>query len=212
MATARRVSRTKWGGADLSREEIHERKKRSLVAAAGRVFRKKGFQDASMEDISSELNVSKTAIYYYVKNKSELLYLCHSLAFDLGEDALRNAQRLGGTGRDKLSILLRDYVISLTSELGGGALMTSDSMLEPQHLADIRDRRTQWDQAFREIAEQGIADGSIRHCDVRLVEFFIMGAIRSLHRWYSSDGPKTGEEIADELLSLVFHGIGMTSE
>ncbi len=198
---------SKWFGAGLSREEIHDQKRRALVATASRVFREHGFRETSMDDIARLLNVSKTAIYYYVKNKKELFYLCHSLAFDLGEEALEEAQRLGRTARERLELLIRGYVTRLTSELGGGALITSDSALSAKHLAIIRKRRKEWDRAFRDLVEQGMADGSLRHCDARLIEFFVMGAIRSLHRWYSPTGEKSGEQIADELIAMVFGGI-----
>jgi len=207
MATKER-RQAKWGDASLDIKEVHERKKRSLVASAGRVFREKGYQDASMDDIANDLNVSKTAIYYYVRNKSELLYLCHSLAFDLGDEAMNTAKAEGKTGADKIRILIKTYVTSLTSELGGGALMTSDSALEPHYLEEVRKRRRAWDKGFRAIMDEGIKDGSIGPCDTRLIEFFIMGAIRGLHRWFSPDGEKTGEEIADQLLAMVFDGIG----
>ncbi len=41
MATKER-RQAKWGDASLDIKEVHERKKRSLVASAGRVFREKG--------------------------------------------------------------------------------------------------------------------------------------------------------------------------
>ena len=71
----------------------------------------------------------------------------------------------------------------------------------------IRRRRQEWDQVFRSFVEEGVKEGSLRAVDPRLIEFFVMGAIRGLHRWYSPQGPKSGEEIADELVAMVFDGI-----
>lgn len=201
------ASNAKWVGVGVSREELHERKRRALVSVAAQVFRDKGVQETSMDDIAAELNVSKAAIYYYVKNKQELLFLCHSLAFDLGNEALQEAMEKGKTGAERLEIIIRSYIHKLTSELGGGALMTSDSALSPKHLKVIRRRRQEWDQVFRSFVEEGVKEGSLRAVDPRLIEFFVMGAIRGLHRWYSPQGPKSGEEIADELVAMVFDGI-----
>ncbi len=201
------AKQTKWGDTSITREQLHERKRRALVATAANVFKEKGVEKTSMDDIAAELNVSKAAIYYYVKNKQELIFLCHNLAFDIGEEALEEAVNEGKNGRERLELTIRKYVERLTGELGGGALMTTDSALNPEHLKVIRARRSKWDAAFRELIESGMRENSLRQVDPKLIEFFVMGAIRSLHRWYSPRGDKTGTEIADELIAMVFKGI-----
>lgn len=197
----------KWGDTGITREELHDRKRRALVSAAAAIFKRKGIENSSMDDIASELNVSKAAIYYYVKDKQELIFLCHNLAFDLGEEALNEAIAEGRNDRERLELTIRKYVGKLTGELGGGALMTTDSALKPEDLAIITERRRNWDAAFRGLVNGAIRSGHLREVDSKLIEFFVMGAIRSLHRWYSSDGEKTGEQIADELVAMVFRGI-----
>lgn len=197
----------KWGDTGITREELHDRRRRALVSAAAAIFKRKGIQNASMDDIAAELNISKAAIYYYVKDKQELIFLCHNLAFDLGEEALNEAVAEGRNDRERLELTIRKYVGKLTGELGGGALMTTDAALRPEDLAIIAGRRRKWDAAFRALINGAIRSGHLRKVDPRLIEFFIMGAIRSLHRWYSADGEKTGAEIADELVAMVFRGI-----
>ena len=198
---------TKWGDTSIAREQLHERKRRALVSTAAAVFRDRGVQETSMDDIAAELNVSKAAIYYYVKNKQELIFLCHDMAFDIGEEALAEAISEGQTGRERLELTIRKYVERLTGELGGGAMMTTDAALSHEHLKIIRARRRKWDAAFRDLVNEGIREGSFRPVDPKLIEFFVMGSIRSLHRWYSPRGEKTGAEIADELVAMVFKGI-----
>ncbi len=47
--------------------------RRRIVEAAQRVFRRKGFRAATMDDVAREIGVSKGAIYLYFRAKSELL-------------------------------------------------------------------------------------------------------------------------------------------
>ncbi len=197
----------KWGDTQITREELHNRKRRALVTAAAKIFREKGIQDASMDDIAADLNVSKAAIYYYVKNKQELIFLCHNLAFDVGDEALAEAVRTGTTDRERLELTIRLYIEKLTSELGGGGLMTTDAAMTPEHLEIITARRRKWDKEFRELVQGAIDANDIKPVDPKLTEFFVMGAIRSLHRWYSPEGPKAPHEIADELVQMIFKGI-----
>jgi TetR/AcrR family transcriptional regulator len=198
----------KWGGVGLTREEVHEGKRQALVAVANQVFRKQGYHKTSMDDVANHLNVSKTAIYYYVKNKQELLFLCYELAFKYGAEAQAYAELHGKTGREKLEMLIRHYTVSLVDRLGGGALMSEDSALSKEHRDIVQQYRHDWNTVFRRFVEEAIADGDLRPCNPRLTEFFVMGAIRNIHHWYSITGELTGEQIADELVEFVFNGVG----
>ena len=53
--------------------EYKEAAKERIINAAFRVFIKKGYQEATMDDIAKEVGVSKAALYQYLKNKKEIL-------------------------------------------------------------------------------------------------------------------------------------------
>ena len=206
-STKAETQNAKWDGVGLTRQEVHDAKRRALVATANQIFRKKGYYNPSMDEVARFLNVSKTVVYYYVKNKEELLFLCYQLAFQYGAEAQAYADGHGRNGREKLEMLIRHYTISLINELGGGGLMSEDTALRPEHLVVVQENRRNWNRVFRSYVQEGVAGGQIRECDARLAEFFVMGAIRNIHHWYSREGEMRGEQIADELVKFVFDGI-----
>jgi AcrR family transcriptional regulator len=53
--------------------QYKEAAKERIINAAFQVFTKKGYQEATMDDIAKEVGVSKAALYQYFKNKKELL-------------------------------------------------------------------------------------------------------------------------------------------
>lgn len=55
-------------------EEYRTARREEIVEAALRVFRRKGFQAASMADIIAESGVSAGAIYGYFASKTELVH------------------------------------------------------------------------------------------------------------------------------------------
>ena len=63
--------KNKWNDTEITRDELHNRKCRALVVAATKIFREKDVQDASMDDIAAELNVSKSAIYLGPDERSQ---------------------------------------------------------------------------------------------------------------------------------------------
>ena len=53
--------------------EYKEEAKAKIIKAARTVFAKKGYHDATMDDVAKEVGVSKGALYSYFKSKEDLL-------------------------------------------------------------------------------------------------------------------------------------------
>ena len=53
-----------------------EQKKREILHAASAVFRRRGLHATGMRDIASEIGMHAGNIYYYFRNKQELLAFC----------------------------------------------------------------------------------------------------------------------------------------
>jgi AcrR family transcriptional regulator len=59
-------------GIQERKEREKERRRQQIIVAAKRVFSKKGFNKATMEDIANESELSPGTLYLYFKNKEEL--------------------------------------------------------------------------------------------------------------------------------------------
>jgi AcrR family transcriptional regulator len=59
-------------GIQERKEREKERRRQQIMVAAKRVFSKKGFSKATMEDIARESELSPGTLYLYFKNKEEL--------------------------------------------------------------------------------------------------------------------------------------------
>jgi AcrR family transcriptional regulator len=59
-------------GSKERRDKERTRRIAQIQKAARAVFLKKGFQNATMDEIADRANVSKGAVYFYFKNKDEL--------------------------------------------------------------------------------------------------------------------------------------------
>src|SRR5450759_732708 len=66
-----------WNAPAPSRQARRELKEEVLYETAARWFNKHGFHGTSLADLGSELGITKAALYYYVSDKSELLYRLH---------------------------------------------------------------------------------------------------------------------------------------
>src|SRR5438445_12208204 len=53
-----------------------------ILKSAARAFRRLGYHGATVEEIAAELHMKKGNLYYYFKNKEEILYACHEYSLD----------------------------------------------------------------------------------------------------------------------------------
>ena len=60
-------------GIQERKERERERRRQQIIVAAKRVFSKKGFSRATMEDIANEAELSPGTLYLYFKNKEKLI-------------------------------------------------------------------------------------------------------------------------------------------
>lgn len=182
-------------------------KKRGILDAASRVFRRKGLQATGMRDIAAELGMAVGNLYYYFRDKEELL------AF-VQEDALAGlldlAARVRGTDLPadaKLSQLIEEHVVRLNEGTPGSLAHLEVEALGEQWRREVQARRDQYEQAFREIIEEGIAAGVFRQVDAKVSALAILGAVNWTVKWFRPEGRKSAREIGRECAELLVRGL-----
>lgn len=204
---ARAKPAARWNDALPDPDEQYEIKRLAVLKEAGRAFSRVGFHNTSLDEIAKTLRVSKATLYYYFPTKQDLLFECHKLAMDLGDESVKRANQ-ARNGMESLTTFVFHYVGALTSELGAFAVLSDLHALSPEQHAAITKRRDRFDTILRGYVKAGIADGSIRDVDPAIAVGFFMGAINWLTVWYRSAGPRSGAEIAQTFAELVADGLG----
>jgi len=178
----------------------------AIIRAAGTAFKARGFHNTSLDDVAAALNVTKPTLYYYVKNKQDLLYRCHDYALDLGEAALEYG-RVGGSGLDKLQRTLTRYIELLTDDFAAYSVLSDLNDLTTEQHESIQNRRRQFDAIFRGFVVEGMADRSIRTCNPMLAVAWFMGAVNTIPRWFDEHGALSGGQVAASYVDMITHGL-----
>ena len=106
-----------WTDVTLNRDDPREQKRMAVLRTGARLFNARGFDRTSLDDIASELNVSKRTLYYYVKNKDDILFECSRLALEFMQEATDNSKNLDMPPLDRLAIVMRSYMDLLSTSL-----------------------------------------------------------------------------------------------
>src|SRR5215510_13004122 len=64
-----------------------------ILKSAAKAFRKLGYHGATVEEIAAALQMKKGNLYYYFKNKEEILFACHQYSLDQLTQILEGIQR-----------------------------------------------------------------------------------------------------------------------
>lgn len=196
-----------WNGAVASREELRELKRRAALKVAARIFNEKGYHATSLDEIADEIGVTKTALYYYFKNKEQLLYECLKLTYDCGQTARLEAEQMDGTAFEKLSHLYRRFMENLMEERGAYTTMANIRALPDAQQAELLERRKHLDRYSRMLIEKAIAEGALRPVDVRITSNFFLGAVNWILRWHTEDDAMSPRDVSSHFLDLFMNGI-----
>ena len=189
---ARKASETRW-----------ELQKDRMLRAAAKCFNEKGYSGSSLKDVARVLGLTDAALYYYVKNKEELVYLCYLRAGDVGREAMDRAMADGSNGHDTVKRYLRYHLEAMTGELGPVAIMSEIPSLKPEHRERILEISRHHGARFEAVLKKGIEDGSIAPCDVRMTGNAIMGSLNWVPKWFHGDAAIAANVVAEfpEILS-----------
>ena len=192
--------------ARTARETRYELQKDRMLRAAARCFNEKGYSGSSLKDVAKILGLTDAALYYYVRNKQELVYLCYVRAAELGREAMQRARADGGNGLDTIRAYLRYHIEIMVGERGPIAIMSEVPSLEPGHRDEVLEFSRQHSTRFEDMLRAGIGDGSIAPCDVRMTGNAIMGSINWIPKWFHGDAA-LGRTIVSEFPDILTAGL-----
>ena len=178
-----------------------------ILQSAAAAFRKLGYHGATVERIAAALHMKKGNLYYYFRNKEEILFACHQYSLDRLVTLLDEIAADDQTPDEKLRTLIVALVHAILDELHGTTLFIDLGALTPAHLKTIIARRDRVDRGMRQILADGATTGAFSRQDEKLHAFAILGAVNWIPRWFKEDGPASSQEIAERFADYLVAGL-----
>src|SRR5579864_2634141 len=178
-----------------------------ILKSAAKAFRKLGYHGATVEQIAAALRMKKGNLYYYFKNKEEILFACHQYSLDGLMRLLDEVDASDQPPDQKLRRLVTAFVHMILDELHGTALFLDLEALSPSHLKTVIVRRDRFDHGVRRVLEDGMGRGLFARRDPKLLTFALMGAVNWIPRWFDPEGPASSQQIADAFADLFITGL-----
>lgn len=189
------------------RQSDREAKRHALMLAAARMFNARGFHATSLDDVAASVGVTKPTIYHYLGNKEQVLIECMSVGLEQLKQEAEQARTQPGTALDRLRAFLLRYAEVNMSDFGICVIRTGDELLSPEGLEKLRSLKRPIDSAMRTFIAEGIEDGSIAPCDIKMTAFTLAGAVNWVSRWYDDAGPSSASQIAAKVVTVLESGL-----
>ena len=191
-----------------SPETRFDRRLGEILSHATEVFCEKGYEGASMRDLSRATGMSLAGLYHYFQSKERLLYLIQKHTFSTIVEKLK--ARLEGVTDpgERLRIFIQNHLeYFVTNQSGLKVLAHEDEALKNGFGSEIAAIKREY---YRTCL--GLIDDLKRQQQLdfnsRTAVMSLFGMINWIYTWYNPRLDGTAEELADEMSSIILSGVG----
>lgn len=165
-------------------------KRSELIRAAAEVFRRKGYANATLNDIAAEVGSDRASLYYYVGSKEELFQECITETVVLNLDRAEAIVRQDIPPREKVRQLIAVLINSQVEHYPYMYVYVQEDMaradsLDNQWARGMVERTRRLERMFIETLADGVKAGEFRpDLSVTLMANSLFGMTQWTHRWW----------------------------
>lgn len=185
-----------------------ELRRQQILDAAVHLFYEAGFEAASLRDLAARVGINKATIYHYFESKEEIL--AHIVS-EVGQELLRGVRRGSeekGSPLQALEAMIRfqiGYLETHVEEIK--VLVEEKKSLQAKLRDDVHAVETEIFRRYRDVLVRCQKNGDVRGVHLATAAFAILGQINWLYHWYKPAGNLSTGQLAEEVLTLLFHGL-----
>ncbi|KUJ87165.1 MAG: TetR family transcriptional regulator [Halomonas sp. 54_146] len=179
-------------------------RRKELTRLAAQLFVQEGFDRTTVRMLAQVMGIKSGSLFHHFKDKQEILAAVieegtHNALIiarkALNECAAEPEARLRAMARAHLETLFTDrnaHVVALFEW----------RRLDPAARAHLSHLRDAYESLWVGVIDDALQAGLI-HGDRFLVSRFVLGALNWTVRWYDPSGPRSPDDLADELVAMI---------
>jgi TetR/AcrR family transcriptional regulator, cholesterol catabolism regulator len=193
------------------REELKAKKQAyvqdEIISAAARLFAERGIRAVTIDDIASSLGYTKSVVYYYFKNKNQVLWEIFNRIHETWMADMQAIVERDIPPDEKLAALIRQHALNVMDRTEWTAIFFRDqSELTEAQQAMVSERKRTFDHNFRDTYAAGVEAGLFKDIPPVIVAIGIVGMCNQTHVWFKKDKGLTAAEIADHFTGIILDG------
>ncbi|MBX9797692.1 TetR/AcrR family transcriptional regulator [Sphingomonas sp.] len=161
----------------------------AFLLAATRLINQLGYRGASVQKITSQLNVTKGSFYHHLDAKDDLVLACYERSLDTIAAAQRQAEAVPGSHWHRLESVIATLLDFQFSSAGPLMRTTALSGLPRDERKALIARSNRIARRYAGMMSDGIAEGSVRAIDPLIAAQALMAlqnAAFDMRKWAST--------------------------
>ena len=188
-------------------ESRFDRRLGKILEHATEVFDEKGYEGASMRDLSRATGMSLAGLYYYFESKEKLLYLIQKHTFTTIVDRLRERLEEFSDSEQRIRIFILNHLeYFLRNRKAMKVLSHEDEVLKNSFGSEIAAIKREYYRICVGLLDHFKRERKLDF-STRLAVLSLFGMMNWIYTWYNPRLDASAEEMAREMGDLFLRGI-----
>ncbi|MDQ1354842.1 MAG: TetR/AcrR family transcriptional regulator, acrAB operon repressor [Acidobacteriota bacterium] len=186
-----------------------------VLDAALKVFSRKGFSQATLEEVAREAGLTRGAIYWHFKNKNEMFGAVLEVLYERSRERVIKVLQSGQSPLLKIRQLIGEFLRIISNE-DEFRIIEEFHMLEFQKTKEVKElckqhqeKMTQMRAEIQALIIEGIASGDFdNRLDPTITTWALISYLAGMKTaWLSGIGEISIRENAEKLVDIFINGI-----
>ena len=207
-ATPARPGRTQQRSAFANRADTRfDRRLAKILEHATDVFFDKGYEGASMRDLSRHSGMSLAGMYYYFESKERLLYLIQKHTFSTIVERLRERLEAVSDPEQRIRIFILNHLeYFLANQKAMKVLSHEDDVLKNGYGAEIAAIKREYYRICIELLDQLKRERGLEFSS-RIAVLSLFGMMNWIYTWYNQRADGNAETLAQQMGDIFLQGV-----
>src|SRR5215471_1499786 len=205
LSTATRVSPR--GRAVPAARTRYDRRLAEILTHATEVFCKKGYEGASMRDLSRASGMSLAGLYYYFESKERLLYLIQKHTFATIVQRLKSRLAEVLDPEDRVRVFIQNHLeYFLANQAAMKVLSHEDEVLKNGFGAEVAAIKREYYRICVGLLDELKRERSLQFTS-RLAVLSLFGMMNWIYTWHNPRVDADASSIAREMAEIFLRGV-----
>jgi AcrR family transcriptional regulator len=182
---------------------------RAILETAARLICERGYEGTSMQEIAAACRMTKAGLYHHVQNKEQLLFDIMSYGMDAFEQQVLDKVRDNPDPVERLRECMRLNIHLVTGGCSKEVIIIlhEHATLTGEARAFIDGRKKRYVRFLEDSFSEAVRLGRIRAVQPTVAAFSFLGMVLWIYKWFQPDGRLSAEQVANEMVELLFAGL-----
>lgn len=185
-------------------------RKEEIVLCATELFHRQGFVATSLEDIAKAIGIKREGIYYYFRDKSEILYAVIKPTSDALLHGLEQVMALPVSAKERLYFAVENHLDQFNSNHREMEIIFRAiyAKAHGNRSALLARAWSVYDELWTELIRSGMEAGEFdANLNPRLVAQAVLGSCNTLSTWYDPNSEITLRELLHTYFFVFAYGL-----